>query len=200
MIRTHSVDLVARAFEVYLGIQTTIGDMMPPNLVSAAGLSDRALRNATAGKPNAGNEIRLAIVDAQKASTLESFRSSVTSIDGIANEVVVLLAGDNVPASLEQSFFVVNPADSVDKVTNEARVRAEKYGSYGFVLRSPPTMRDLGLVMVAVEKIKIRRLSGGMLDFEEAWQELKSVAAGLVRVTEKWFANRRDATGSGAGQ
>ena len=197
-IRTRSVDLVAQAFEMYLGISTVLDDTPPFSLVSAANLSDAA-HCAVANDPGANGEICLAIFDAQKASTSESIRSSVASIDDVANEVVILLVGgDKIPEPLKQSFFVVNSADSVDQVANEARIRAEKHRSYGFVLRSPPTVRDLGLAMVAVEKIKARRLSVDMLDFEEAWQGLKSIAAGQARVTEKWFANRHDGAGSGA--
>ena len=197
-IRTRSVDLVARAFEMYLGIGTILDDTPPFSLVSAANLSDAA-HCAVANDPDANGEICLAIFDAQKASTSESIRSSVASIDDVANEVVILLVGDDkIPEPLKQSFFVVNSADSVDQVANEARIRAEKHRSYGFVLKSPPNVRDLGLVMVAVEKIKARRLSVDMLDFEEAWQELKSIAAGQAKVTEKWFANRHDGAGSGA--
>ena len=196
-IRTRSVDLVAQVFEMYLGITTILDNTLPLSLASVDNLG-YSVRNAVADDLDTDGEVCLAIVDAQKASTLESFRSSVTRIDSIANEVVILLAGDNVPASLEQSFFVVNSVDLVNQVTNETRIRAEKYRSYGFVLKSPPTKRDLGLVMAAVEKIKTRRSSIGMLDFEEAWQELKSVAAGQVRVTEKWFANRSDGAKTGA--
>ena len=197
-IRTRSVDLVARAFELYLGISTIPDDTPPFSLASAANLSDAA-HCAVANDPGANGDIRLAIFDAQKASTSESIRSSVTSIDDVANEAVILLVGDdNIPEPLKQSFFVVNSADSVDQVANEAKIRAEKHRSYGFVLRSPPTARDLGLVMVAVEKIMARRPSADMLDFEEAWQKLKSIAAGQARVTEKWFANRREGAGSGA--
>ena len=196
-IRTRSVDLVARAFELYLGISTVPDDTTPFSLASAANLSDAA-HCAVANDPSANGEIRLAIFDAQKASTSESIRSSMTSIDDTANEVVILLVGDdNIPEPLKQSFFVVNSADSVDQVTNEVRIRAEKHRSYGFVLKSPPTVRDLGLVMVAVEKIMARRPPADMPDLEEAWQELKSIAAGQARVTEKWFANRRDGAGSG---
>lgn len=198
MLRTASVDLVAQAFESYLGIVTAADGEVPLDLASAAGLSDRAVYSAVANTPSTSSEIRLAIVDAQKPATSESFRSSMALIEDAVNEIVVLLAGDNIPESLKQSFFVIGSVESADQVTNDARVRAERYGSYGFAVRSPPTVRDLGLVLIAVEKTKARRTSRDMLDLEASWQELKSMASGQVRVTDQWFANRLNRAGAGA--
>ena len=189
-IRTRSVDLVAQAFELYLGISTTPDDTPPFSLASAANL-DGSAHNAVANDPGSDGEIRLAIFDAQKATTSESIRSSVTSIDCIANEAVILLAGDSVSASLMQSFFVVDSAESIDKLTIDAMVRARDFGIYGFVLQSPPTMRQLELVIPVIEKVRAHRLSGQALNFELEWDTLKSWASGQARPTTAWFARKR---------
>ena len=197
-LRTASVDLAAQAFESYLGIVTAADSEVPLDLASAAGLSDRTVYSSVADASSASNDMRLAIVDAQKAATSESFRSSMALIENAVNEIVVLLVGDNITESIKQGFFVIGSADSADQVTNDARVRAETYGSYGLAVRSPPTVRDLALAMNVVEKIKARPISRDMLDLEASWQELKSMASGQVRVTDQWFANRLNRAKSGA--
>lgn len=189
-IRTRSVDLVAQAFESYLGISTTPDNTPPSGLASAADLDD-PVYNAVADDPDTDDEIRLAIFDAQKASTSELLRSSTVGIDDVTNEVVVLLVGDNVPASLKQCFFVIDSTESNDHLTIDAMVRARDRGAYGFVLKSPPTVRQLGLVLHVIEKVKTLRLSGRVFNFELEWDTLKSLASGQARVTTEWFAGRR---------
>ena len=190
-IRTRSVDLVARAFESYLGISTTTTDNTQPfSLASAARLSE-PIYSAVADDPDTDDEIRLAIFDAQKASTSESLRSSTVSIDNVANEAVVLLVGDNVPASLKQCFFVIDSTESNDHLTIDAMARARDRGAYGFVLKSPPTVRQLGLVLHVIEKVKTLRLSRQAFNFELEWSTLKSLASGQARVATEWFAGRR---------
>ena len=198
VLRTASVDLAAQAFKSYLGIDTAADSEVPLDLASAAGLSDRAVYSSVADMPSSSNDMRLAIVDAQKAAVSESFRSSMALIENTVNEIVVLLVGDSITESLKQGFFVIGSVDSADQVTNDAKVRAEQYGSYGLAVRSPPTVRDLGLAMNAVEKIKARRISRDILDVEASWQELKSMASGQVRVTDQWYANRLNRAKSGA--
>lgn len=189
-IRTRSVDLVARAFELYLGISTA-PDVTPPfGLAFAANLVDQVY-NAVADHPAADNEIRLAIFDAQKASTTESLRSFMVGIDGVVNEAVVLLVGDNAPASLEQSFFVIDSIESIDRLTIDAMVRARDCGAYGFILKPPLTMRKFGLVLYVIDSVKAHRRSGTTLNFELEWDSLKSLASGQANVTARWFAGKR---------
>ena len=189
-IRTRSVDLVAQALELYLGISTTPDETPPFSLASAANLNDPSYC-AVADDPGADDEIRIAIFDAQKASTAESIRSSVTSIDGVANEAVILLAGDNIPAPLMQSFFVVDSTESIDKMTIDAMVRARNFGVYGFVLQSPPTVKQLEIVRLVIEKVRGHRLSGRAFNFELEWDTLKSWASGQARPTTEWFVGKR---------
>ena len=189
-IRTRSVDLAARAFKLRLGINTA-PDVTPPfSLASAVNLDD-PVYSAVADDPAADNEIRLAIFDAQKASTCESLRSTMAGIDGVVNEAVVLLVGDNTPASLEQSFFVIDSAELINQLTIDAMVRARDYGAYGFVLKPPLTARKLELVLRAIKKAKAHRLSGLTLNFELEWDSLKSLASGQANVATEWFAGKR---------
>ena len=189
-IRTKSVDLVAQVFELRLGISTIPGGEPPLSLLSAMNLDDPVYSSVADG-PGMDGDIRLAIVDAQKASTSESIRSSVTSIDGIANEAVILLVGDNIPALLEQSFFVIGSTDSNDQLTVDAMVRARDYGAYGFVLQSPPTVRQLDLILSVIKKVRTLRLSERPFNFELEWDGLKSLVSGQAKPMAGRSAGKR---------
>ena len=189
-MRTSSAELVARMFQLYLGLNPAVDPVPPSEFDPLAGLGDQSVRSTFADMVCGDQKIRIHIIDAQKAEVAEAIRVAMDNIKSIANAVVILLVGDNAPPGLEKSFFNVGVAESGDQLALAAMIRARDHGAYGFAIKSPPTVRQLGLVMVAIEKIKARLLSGYVGNFEMEWNGLKSAATGIMRVTDSWFENR----------
>ncbi len=190
MMRTSSVELVAKMFQLYLGLSPAPDPVPPSGFDPLANLANQGVNSTFADMLCSGQQIRIHIIDAQDAVVTEAIRAAMDNINSAANVVVVLLVGDNPPPGLDKSFFVIDSVDSAEQLTPSAIIRARDHRAYGFVMKSPPTVRQLGLVMAAIEKIKDRLLSGYVGNFEIDWISLKSVASGRVRVTDKWFENR----------
>ena len=189
-MRTSSVELVARMFQRYLGLNPSLELVSPSGFDPTANLGDQGVRSMFADMPCGDRQIRIHIVDAQKTEVSESIRVAIDNIKSAANAVVILLVGDNAAPGLDKSFFVVDSVDSADQLVPGTMIRARDHRAYGFAVKSPPTVRQLGLVMEAIKRIKDRLLSGCVGNFELEWTNLQSVAKGTMRVTDSWFENK----------
>lgn len=190
-MRTGSVELVANAFQLYLGLSPAADPARPSRSDALANLDDQDGHSRLVDMLCGGRKIRIHIIDAQKTETSEKIRADMDNIKGAANAIFILLVGDNIPPGLEKSFFVISTADLPDHPASDAMARARDHAAYGFVIPSPPTVRRMELVMAAIIKIKNDLLSGPIADFEEEWNDLKSVANGAAGAHDEWLDNWR---------
>lgn len=177
LVRTASVDLLARALKERKGIRFDVGDTDLLEDPFDADLGERSVRVAAASVVSHGDSIRLVAVDAQDPAVAASIMGTVSGAEPGFNGVAVLLVGDDVPPGLDRECLVVGSPDPAGTVSPGAVHRAQNCGAFALALRSPPSPGQLDSCLAAVEKIVVQRLGGKRPAFKRFWKDLSAAAS-----------------------
>ena len=176
MVRTASVDLLARALKERKGIGFGVGDAAQLDAPFDVDLG-RSVRIAAAAVESNDDSFYLVAVDAQDPAVAMSIMSAMSGAEPGFTGAAILLVGDDAPPGLGQECLAVGSRDPAGAVSPAAVARARKCGAFALSLRSPPSPGQLDSCLAAVAKIVAYRLGKGRPGFKGFWSDLSSAAS-----------------------